>query len=163
MELISTGVLFLLALSVLITDAWKKKIYNFQTLPAVIIGFILGWLQNGGVGLLHSFYGFAVGLLLLLFFYWLGGVGAGDVKYLAAIGALKGVSFVLVTMFYTAFAGGIMAFAIIIWKGRVRETFSNIYQLLKHPLTPIAPNDEFLYLPYGVAISCGTLITLLMV
>jgi len=152
------AILILLAISSFTTDITKKKIYNIQTYPSMALGLILGYAAGGGHGILMSFAGLFTGLALLSIIFLAGGIGAGDVKLLGAIGALKGTVFVLWTMFYTGLIGGIMAFALLIWKGRLLSTFKNLFTFLRHPVK--AHNnqkpEERVYLPYGVAISLGS-------
>ena len=152
------AILILLAISSFTTDITKKKIYNIQTYPSMALGLILGYAAGGGHGILMSFAGLFTGLALLSIIFLAGGIGAGDVKLLGAIGALKGTVFVLWTMFYTGLIGGIMAFALLIWKGRLLSTFKNLFAFLRHPVKAHADqkSEERVYLPYGVAISLGS-------
>jgi prepilin signal peptidase PulO-like enzyme (type II secretory pathway) len=70
------------------TDIWKYKVYNWLTFPTLICGLIY-WLFAAGLsGVGMSFAGLIVGFGSLVVFYALGGVGAGDVKLLSAIGCL---------------------------------------------------------------------------
>jgi prepilin peptidase CpaA len=116
-ELPIHGILIVLIVSALITDFKRNCIYNWQTYPAVLSALALNFLASGWNGLLWSLSGLAVGFALLIVFYLAGGFGAGDVKLLAAIGALKGVEFVMWTMAYAALVGWIMALSVMIWKG----------------------------------------------
>ncbi len=152
-------VLIALFVSAAATDLKWKKIFNLQTYPAIICGILLHSLMAGWDGALFSFSGFLVGAALLLVFFLMGGVGAGDVKLLGAIGALKGTTFVLWTMFYTGLIGGAMAISIIISKGAAGKIFKNMFRFLRHPLTTQdeEAKKENLYIPYGVAISIGCL------
>ncbi len=152
-------ILILLSLTSFITDITKKKIYNIQTYPSMVLGLILGYTAGGGHGILMSFAGLLTGLALLFIIFLAGGIGAGDVKLLGAIGALKGTVFVLWTMFYTGLIGGIMAFALLIWKGKLLTTFKNLFTFLRHPVKARADQkpEERMYLPYGVAISLGSI------
>jgi len=151
-------ILILLALTSFITDITKKKIYNIQTYPSIAAGLLLGYTSGGGHGILMSLAGLFTGLALLFIIFLAGGIGAGDVKLLGAIGALKGTVFVLWTMFYTGLIGGIMAFALLIWKGRLLNTLKNMFIFLRHPVKARADQQqkEHMYLPYGVAISLGS-------
>jgi prepilin peptidase CpaA len=151
-------ILILLAISSFVTDITKNKIYNIQTYPSMALGLILSYTAGGGHGILMSFAGLFTGLALLFIIFLAGGIGAGDVKLLGAIGALKGTVFVLWTMFYTGLIGGIMAFALLIWKGRLLSTFKNLFAFLRHPVKAHADqkSEERVYLPYGVAISLGS-------
>ena len=152
-------ILILLALTSFITDISKNKIYNTQTYPSMALGLILGYAAGGGHGILMSLAGLFTGLALLFIIFLAGGIGAGDVKLLGAIGALKGTGFVLWTMFYTGLIGGVMAFALLIWKGRLLSTFKNLFTLLRHPvkMKGSQKQEERMYLPYGVAISLGSM------
>jgi len=152
-------ILILLTFTSFITDITKKKIYNVQTYPSMVLGLILSYAAGGGHGILMSFAGLFTGLALLFIIFLAGGIGAGDVKFLGAIGALKGTVFVLWTMFYTGLIGGIMAFALLIWKGKLISTFRNFFTFLRHPVKAHGNQkpEERIYLPYGVAISLGSI------
>ncbi|NNL41846.1 MAG: prepilin peptidase [Desulfobacterales bacterium] len=152
-------ILVLLVLTSFITDTTKNKIYNIQTYPSMALGLIFGYATGGGHGILMSFFGLLTGLALLFIIFLAGGIGAGDVKLLGAIGALKGAVFVLWTMFYTGLIGGLMAFALLIWKGKLLSTFKNLFTFLRHPLKAQGNQkpEERMYLPYGVAISLGSM------
>lgn len=157
MILLAHSTLFMLAVSAAITDLRKNCIYNWQTYGAAALGLGFNFWGGGWQGLWWSTSGLAVGFALLFVFYLFGGFGAGDVKFLAAIGALEGVAFVLWTMLYAALIGGIMAFAVMIWKGIVWDTLKRCLYLLRHPIQ--AHNDlkksPQIVLPYGLAISAG--------
>jgi Flp pilus assembly protein protease CpaA len=76
-----------------ITDLRQRKIFNFATFPAALLGFVIhGWM-GGGLMLLSSFLGFAIWLAVGIA-AWSAfrgeGLGAGDVKMVAAMGALIG-------------------------------------------------------------------------
>lgn len=155
----------MLFLSAAVTDLKWNRIYNLQTYPAMACGLVLGFAAAGAHGALMSFLGLVVGVALLFVFYLLGGVGAGDVKLLGAIGALKGASFVLWTMFYTGLVGGAMALAIIIWRGTVRQTLRNLIFFICHPIRAQNEHDDQnrQCLPYGLAISIGCFCALCVV
>ncbi|MCM3602697.1 A24 family peptidase [Robertmurraya korlensis] len=142
--MIYTVLLITLAIS-LYTDIRERRILNKVTLPATIAGFIFYSFDLGLQGLLYSLTGFVVGFLMLLIPYLLGGMGAGDVKLMAAIGALTGAAFTLQSFFYTAIIGGIIS-AILILKNR------GIWRKAGSP-----KNREPITFPYGVPIVLGTL------
>jgi len=159
MLLINT-ILILLVISSIITDITKRRIYNIQTYPVMMLGLIMNFAVGGVEGLILSFLGLLFGMLLLLLFYISGTIGAGDVKLLAAIGALKGSLFTLETMFYTALIGGFMAIVIIAWQGTLIQTLKNSLTYACHPFK-YSQDDSInhQYLPYGIAISIGCICT----
>jgi prepilin peptidase CpaA len=77
-------------------DYRTKRIPNWLTVPGALAGLVYSALFPGGIGILWSLAGFAVGLSLLLVPWLLGGGGMGDVKMLAALGAWLGPLGVLV-------------------------------------------------------------------
>jgi len=155
------SILVLLIASSIITDVKSRKIYNIQTFTAMACGLVLHFSFEGINGLLFSLYGLILGLLLLIFFFLNGSIGAGDVKLLAAIGALKGTVFTLETMFFAALIGGFMAVIFVIKQKRFTQTLKNTFHFICHPIK-YAHNDSTIhqYLPYGVAISTGCACTL---
>jgi prepilin peptidase CpaA len=165
--LIDLLLLFVLLIC-LITDLKSRKIYNKVIFPGLLVALLLNLFQFGWDGLFASLLGFLVGLSILLIPYFLGGMGAGDVKLLALIGAIKGVSFVLVTTVYMAIIGGLIGIGILVFrKGflfRLRSLlFLGISLIngfkLSIGLDKSALNKTY---PYGVAITGGAFIALLM-
>ncbi|WP_409254400.1 prepilin peptidase [Bacillus sp. SCS-153A] len=160
-------ILLLLILAVcVVTDLKSRKIYNKVIFPSLLLTLVLHSIFGGFSGLLDSLLGFAVGLGLLLIPYLMGGMGAGDVKLLALIGAIKGVGFVLTTSFYMALLGGVIALAILLLrKGffqRVKGILYSVCSLtygLKVPLGVVRSDYQKTY-PYGVAIAGGAVVSL---
>src|SRR5260221_4236535 len=70
-----------------VIDGWVLKVPNWITFPFVIAGWAFSGLAFGWEGLGWSLVGTLVGLLLLMPAYAIGGMGAGDVKLLAGVGA----------------------------------------------------------------------------
>ena len=149
-----------------VTDLKEQKIYNKVIFPSLAIAVVLQGVYSGYDGLRVSLLGFTVGLGILLVPYLFGGFGAGDVKLLALIGAIKGSVFVLNTALYMAVIGGIISLVIIICHKQTLDFFKqlglwvfySIYGIRTKLETPSAP---FLKkYPYGVAIAGGALICL---
>lgn len=143
-----------------ITDVRKRRILNIVTFPAMGIGLFYYTLTLGWKGFLFSGAGLLVGFALLLIPYLLGGMGAGDVKLLAAIGALTGTSFVLHSFFYTALIGGVIGLILIMkrmefWKFFKSPTYT-LYSLMNLKGYKFNKESKLTY-PYGVAITFGTL------
>ena len=162
-------------------DLTKKKIPNFLTFPVVIWGLASHTFINGLEGLLFSLAGLGLGIALMFIPFALGGIGAGDVKFLGAIGALGGVNFVLTAALYGAVIGGVMSIGYMIYKGRFIPTMKKFGLMIAKPLlhiismkfrapqllrfsafteVPTESDEEALYLPYGVAIALGAVIAL---
>ena len=146
-------------------DLLYRKVYNHLTLPAMALGVILSYWYFGGEGLKDSGLGLAVGFLPMFLFFLAGGMGGGDVKLMAAIGAIMGYPFILSALIYSALTGGVIALAAVIWKGQWRSLGSEIGQAwdrLLHPLARRDPEIELdrrprLTIPYGFAIFLGSL------
>ena len=150
------GILIVLIVSSAITDIKHQKIYNHQTYSAMLLGLILNSIMTNN-GLVFSLSGLSVCFALLFPFFLCDGMGAGDVKLLAAIGALKGTMFVMQTIYYAALIGGCMAVSLLIWQENLWVTVKNSTALLWHPIktSKILKSENPQYLPFGVAISIG--------
>ncbi|MBU8908042.1 A24 family peptidase [Desertibacillus haloalkaliphilus] len=142
----------------LITDLRERRILNIVTLPAIAVGLVFHLFTDGWSGLLFSGGGFLVGGLLLFIPFALGGVGGGDVKLLAAIGALKGTGFVFSTFLFTCLAGGLIALSLLIKNRQLKMSLQRIggATALK-TLDTLDKGDIHHAFPYGVAIFIGTL------
>lgn len=94
---------------IVLTDTHRSRIPNACVLALLVAA--LAWhLWQGGVGgLPTAATGFLVGLLLLLVPYLLGGIGGGDVKALAALGALLGPGAILQVFIYMGLIGGLVS------------------------------------------------------
>ncbi|HXV21369.1 MAG TPA: prepilin peptidase [Desulfuromonadales bacterium] len=92
-----------------LTDMLFAKIPNLFNLSLLLAGLGYNLYAAGGRGLLWSLLGTLVGLALFILPYALGGMGAGDVKALAALGALAGPAGIFQIFLYTALFGGFLA------------------------------------------------------
>jgi prepilin peptidase CpaA len=114
--------LFAVALATLaasVTDLWKFKVYNILTFPTLLLGCIVSTCLGGWQGLGSSLLGAALGFGLLVVFFAVGGVGAGDVKLLAAVGAWLGPYLTYQVFVASAFFGGAYALILILIQGGV--------------------------------------------
>lgn len=96
-------------------------------------------------------------------FFVVGGMGAGDVKLITAVGCLAGFGSISEVVLATVFFGGLFAVALAVVRGRLKSTVSNVgallfhhgkFGLLEHPELNLL-NSATLRLPYGVAIAAG--------
>jgi prepilin peptidase CpaA len=149
-------------------DVKSRRIPNFVTAPAILLGLFMH-LAIGGWGQLLS--SFAAGLIcgvIFLIFYLAGGMGAGDVKLIFAVGCIAGLSHIAYLLVLTAISGGVMAIVLALIRGRLKQTFMNVAVLTSHHtsegLTPHPElnitNAQTLRLPYALAIASGMILTL---
>lgn len=94
---------------IVITDTLFRKIHNLSTSILTLSGVALQIYLHGLPGLWLAALGLLTGLLLLLPFYLFGGMGAGDVKALAALGTVTGFAGILQVFLYTALIGGVLS------------------------------------------------------
>src|SRR5438552_1328783 len=81
----------LAALIAAVTDVWKFKVYNLLTLPLLASGLLYHAINGGTPGLAGSVVGALAGFGLMILLYTIGGMGAGDVKFVTALGAWLGL------------------------------------------------------------------------
>ena len=110
-------------------DFRTRRIPNSLTFGATVLA-LLFFLATGGVkAFASSLAGMGIGLMLFLPFYLLGGMGAGDVKLLAAFGAWLGPWRIVWTALYGAVAGGVLALVLALGSGYLREALRNLWGL----------------------------------
>lgn len=90
------------------TDVTKKKIPNAVSVPAALIGIGYHAAASGWTGLIFACIGTLASFLPLLLLYAFGGVGAGDVKLFAAVGAIAGTEYGLYCLMYSIVYGGVI-------------------------------------------------------
>ena len=108
--------------------------------------------------------GYCNGTASLLGAMWACGLGAGDVKLMAAVGALApmsasvpGWSFVLLAMMYTALVGAAIAIGILIWQKRLLQGLKDSARTLVALRVKRPPQRPTVHVPYGLAIGVGTI------
>lgn len=112
-----------------VTDVWKYKVYNALTLPLLASGLIYhGW-TNEEFGLWGSLAGALTGLGILVVFYVMGGMGAGDVKLMTGVGAWLGLEQTFYVFIASSLAAGVYAVVLILLTGTVAETWLNVQTL----------------------------------
>jgi prepilin peptidase CpaA len=116
-----------------VTDVWKFKVYNALTLPFLCSGLIYHGLAGGTPELAGSVLGAVFGFGVLLVFCIMGGVGGGDVKLMAAVGAWLGMPQTFYVFIASSLAAGCYAGCVILAHGKTAETWLN-FQVLWHRL-----------------------------
>jgi prepilin peptidase CpaA len=137
-----------------------RRIPNFITFPAMILGFTIHTLHAGWQGFFLSLGGLAIGGGIFLLFYIAGGMGAGDVKMIGGVGALLGTPKIFMVLFLTVFIGGLMAVYTIVGSLVSKKRSKNNFVKDNGSSSEISPLKE--PIPYGLAIGTGTLITMML-
>jgi len=168
-----------------VIDWWKFKVPNKLTYPLILSGWALGLANNLGAGNLGlgtgdggfgaAVAGTALGFVLLLPIYSIGGMGAGDVKMTMGFGAWIGAfygfqegSWIIVYAFCAgALVGGAIALVMIAVRGRYRDNLQHVREILGDvfKLSGIsqasaranARRSRWHRLPYGVPLCIGFL------
>ncbi len=158
----------IIALAGCVTDLRHRRIPNVLTLGAAAGAFGYFLVGDGWSGLGWSVAGWAVGLAMFLPIFAMRGIGGGDVKLMAALGAWIGPGPAVWTALFAALAGGPLALVVAASRGYLGQAFSNVWGLLvfwrvagfkPHPgLTLDNPGTP--RLPYAVPILAGLVVTL---
>jgi prepilin peptidase CpaA len=141
-----------------VIDIRVRRVPNMLTMPLASFGLLLAMSGTGPISLGDALAGFALGLALLLPGHVLGATGAGDVKLLAAFGALLGPGDVMGAFIRMAIAGGVIAVMVAVSRGRLRETLNGTALLvtsrgrMASAIADPAVNNRF---PYAPAIAIG--------
>jgi len=167
-ELATSLLLLAVVAAAVYTDLRRGLIYNRLTYGAAIAGLALNTIGYGLDGSLSSVKGWLVGAGLFVVFFLLKAMGAGDVKLLAAVGAIKGPLFVLNAFVFTGLAGGVIAIIYIIRRRRVHYflTSMGLYLhdmvfLRRAPAAGEAGASSFSF-PYGLPIAIGSVAALFL-
>ncbi|MFX1716226.1 A24 family peptidase [Paraburkholderia sp. A1RO-5L] len=149
------------------TDLHARRIPNVLVLAGLAVAFAVQWKLHGlGEGSQHWILGLLTGGGLFMPFYLLRGMGAGDVKLMAAVGAFVGPGPAFEIALATCVIGGIWSLAVVVFMGAARSVGINMLAILlskggqydrlsegeKGAALPSVGS-----LPYGVAIALGTL------
>jgi prepilin peptidase CpaA len=133
---IPAAIVLIGALIAAVTDVWKYRVYNALTLPLMATGLLYHTITGGLPGLGDSALGLLIGFGSLVVLHLLGGVGAGDVKLMAGVGAWLGMKLTFYVFIASSLAAGVYAVALVVLTGRVGETLVN-FQILMHRLASI--------------------------
>lgn len=148
-------------------DLRYRKIPNWATLPGIVLGLGANSLFGGWAGMKASGIGLLVGFGALLVLFVLGWMGGGDVKLMAAVGALKGYPFIVSALFYSLIVGVVIGVAMLIWNRKTLRTFKNLFYVVGSRVSRLVPKqninpEETQKLPFGLAIVLGTIWALVM-
>jgi len=144
-------------------DLKTRRIPNFLTLGVALSGLAFQLAYHGWSGLTDGALGLVLGFGLLFLPYLLGGMGAGDVKALAALGAWLGPVLVLYLFVYMTICGVVIAVVMLCWKGKLWNRITMIKTTAvhwalcgAHGLKPVAASiTQSESIPYGAALALG--------
>ena len=157
-----------------VVDGFELKVPNWITFPMVIAGWVysvvfassLGMTWYEGLG--WSLFGTVVGLALLLPAYAIGGMGAGDVKLLAGVGAWMHGEHTFYAFCLSAIVGAVLAVAMVLVRRAWNKHYSQFWVIANEIMTIRNPEElstiaadrksSMLLLPYGIPIAIGTII-----
>lgn len=153
-----------------VIDGLQLKVPNWITFPMIISGWVYSATLSpypGWEGLAYSLIGTVVGLALLLPAYAIGGMGAGDVKLMAGIGAWVWGTTTALSFGVSAIVGGLIAIGMVLYRKSWDKHHGQFWSILneissvKDPekLAAIAAERKptMMLLPYGIPIAIGTI------
>jgi prepilin peptidase CpaA len=150
-----------------LTDFRHGRIYNWLTVPAALAGLAASAWVAGWSGVAGSLLAVGLGFLLYGWIYLVGAMGAGDVKFLMALGAWSGPvggRYVVDTALLGVALGGALALVSLAARGKLRPFLRKMWRLLAtSALAATAPEfeietpvlDRSLTLPFGIPIAAA--------
>ncbi|MBA3315058.1 MAG: A24 family peptidase [Planctomycetota bacterium] len=160
-----------LVATLLVWAAWidgrELRVPNWLTFPMVLAGLMYNFAAGGFGGLGFALLGMVVGLLCLMPLYAVGGMGAGDVKLMAGLGAWLGWQVTAYSFVATVVVGAVMAVAMVVYRRAAVKHYANALMILREWLTirdpralsqiAAARKPTMLLLPYGIPICIGSI------
>jgi prepilin peptidase CpaA len=143
-------------------DLRSRRIPNMLVVPFLFLGLGSSAIAHGWSGIGLSLLGMCLAAAALGVFCFLGGMGMGDLKLCAAVGAWIGPSQLLVALVMTSLIGGVMAMGWALTGGFVAEALRGTASLVfgkRIGLTLASPGAH--KLPYAPAIALGTIFSFL--
>ena len=151
-----------------VIDGWKLKVPNWVTFPMILSGWAFGLYDGGMAGLGYSLLGTLAGLAMLLPLYAIGGMGAGDVKLLAGVGAWVGTTITFYAFCWSVIFGGVIALGMVVWARSARKHSGNFLMIIREIVKVGSPSElaaraaerkhTMLLLPYGIPLCIGTIV-----
>lgn len=165
-------VLLVMLLAAAAFDIVYRRIPNWLTVSGVVLGIVINTILGSqeGAGLVFSLAGLGIAFGIYAALYALHAMGAGDVKLMAAVGALVGWERWFGIFFVTALFGGVLALLLVVFRGRLKKTLFNVSFILsemKSGRPAYLANEELdvkskksVGLPHGAVIAAGTILYL---
>ena len=165
----ATAVVFIVACCVV--DARTRRIPNVLSFSAMIAGLVLNTMYFGPQGLASSLGGLLAAGAILVPAFAAGGIGAGDVKMMAAVGALLGTQLAIAGLGLGMIFGGIIMLVHLARRGRLQEKLGATWAMVAsaalarsiEPLRAPAADPNAVALPYSVPLGLGTVAVMVVV
>jgi len=157
-----------------VTDWHNFTIRNFITLPLIASGLLYHALAKDPIALLDSVAAVCLMVAILFVPYVLGGMGAGDLKLMAGVGAWLGVRQTFYVLIASSIAAGAYAIVIVVQRGELKRTLQN-FQLMYYKFRTLGAHlgpDERIEtivgqedrrrraIPFGVMVALGVIVVL---
>ena len=149
-------------------DIKTRRIPNWLSFSGLLLGVILNTFLGEWNGLWFSLKGLGLAFAIYFVLHLLRGMGAGDVKLMAAVGSVAGPGGWIWIFILTCLTGAVAGLLVVAAKGRFRKTFENILVILisfRHGQLPYKENPQLdvrsgegLRLPHAAMIALGTLL-----
>lgn len=139
----ATGMALFFSAGAVCTDLFLEKVPNKWILLGLAAGAGYQGLSHGAGGMPLFLGGVFLPLLLLFPLFCFRMMGAGDIKLMAVLGGILGVSGILKGMFCAVILGAVLSLAFLISCGNLRERFSYFFHYLK------VCKEEHCPVPYG--------------
>ena len=155
----------------ILSDVHARRIPNPLSVAGMVAGLMLNIIHFGGAGIAASVAGFALATALLIAPFAAGGVGGGDVKMMAAVGAMLGPRLVTLSLGLGILLGGFIAVWFAARRGVLRRTLTGIVSRARDavlmrtlaPLRMLPADGSGLTLPYSIPLGLGAMLALLSV
>jgi prepilin peptidase CpaA len=148
-----------------VTDISSRRIPNWVSLPFLAAGIAVNAVRGGWPAIGQSAAGVGIAVAVLGVFCYLRGIGLGDLKLCAGVGAWVGPGQLVMALVSTGIAGGVLAIGYVLMRGSVARSLDNTAELITgvfkrpfraHPAISLG-NAAALKMPYAPAIAIGTI------
>ncbi len=165
--ILKTIIVLAMLTAALATDLHWGKVPNWLTIPPLVVGILINAVSAGVTGLLDSLG--AIGLVLSLWIVTMllgGTLGGGDIKLLAALGAVAGFHFIVYALPVSVAIGGLIAVIVAIRRRALGASLHRLYRgiatvAIPHIPTQIGRETGTVHFPYATAIAMGSILTML--
>ncbi len=166
MEVLKIPLTVLIVIAAAVTDLKWRKVPNWLTIPALGVGLVMGVISGGTTGLLMSLAGIALALGFWIVTCLVGGtLGGGDIKLLAALGAIQGPRLLAYVFIISVGVGGVIAVATALYHRTLRASVQRLFRglatmFISSMPTQIVNETGTIRFPYTPAIAVGTVAAL---